>query len=51
MKQAKVKGERLILFCHWPLINVWQPEYAISLLWNHEEILAMLDPEGKFCFH
>eukprot|EP00026_Physarum_polycephalum_P012364 Phypoly_transcript_12663.p1 GENE.Phypoly_transcript_12663~~Phypoly_transcript_12663.p1 ORF type:complete len:334 (+),score=51.21 Phypoly_transcript_12663:68-1069(+) len=50
MKEAKKKKEKLILFCHWPLLNMWTPDFESSLLWNSEEILAMLDPEVVFMF-
>lgn len=47
MKRAKKRQEKLILFCHWPLINVWTPDFESSLLWNADEILKILDPEGN----
>eukprot|EP00026_Physarum_polycephalum_P010692 Phypoly_transcript_10866.p1 GENE.Phypoly_transcript_10866~~Phypoly_transcript_10866.p1 ORF type:complete len:257 (-),score=34.70 Phypoly_transcript_10866:372-1142(-) len=45
-EKAKQNKEKLILFCHWPLVNLWTPEFSSSLLWNAEDILQMLDPEG-----
>jgi len=47
---AKRDNEKLILFCHWPLINLWTPDFESSLLWNAEEVLQMLDPEVVFMF-
>lgn len=48
--RAKQNDERLILFCHWPLLNLWTPDFQSSLLWNAEEVLQMLDPEVVFMF-
>jgi len=47
---AKKNKEKLILFCHWPLLNLWTPEFESSLLWNAEEVLKLLDPEVVFMF-
>lgn len=47
---AKTKKEKLILFCHWPLINMWTPDFESSLLWNAKEILEILDPEVVYMF-
>lgn len=49
-EQAKENKEKLILFCHWPLLNLWTPDFEASLLWNAEEVLQMLDPEVVFMF-
>jgi len=49
-EKAKKDKEKLILFCHWPLLNLWTPDFASSLLWNAEDILRMLDPEVVFMF-
>ena len=46
MEKAKKDKEQLIILCHWPLINLWTPDFESSLLWNAEEVLQMLDPEG-----
>jgi len=48
--RAKQNGEKLILFCHWPLVNSWTSEFESSLLWNSEEVLSTLDPEVVFMF-
>jgi len=47
---AKQKKEKLILFCHWPLLNMWTSDFESSLLWNADEVLEMLDPEVVFLF-
>jgi hypothetical protein len=46
MERAKQRKEKLILFCHWPLLNMWTPDFESSLLWNAKEVLDMLDPGG-----
>lgn len=50
LANAKQNNEKLILFCHWPLINQWTPDFESSLLWNAEEVLKILDPEVVFMF-
>jgi len=50
MAHAKQNKEKLILFCHWPLLNMWTPAYESSLLWNADEVLPLLDPEVVFMF-
>jgi manganese-dependent ADP-ribose/CDP-alcohol diphosphatase len=50
MQRAKRDNEKLILFCHWPLINLWTPYFDSSLLWNASDVLQILDPEVVFMF-
>lgn len=50
VKNAKQNKEKLILFCHWPLLNLWTQDFESSLLWNAEDVLELLDPEVVFLF-
>jgi len=47
---AKTNNEKVIVFCHWPLLNPWGPEMEPSMMWNADEILPLLDPEVVFMF-
>jgi len=47
---AKAKRERIIIFCHWPLINSWGQEMESSMMWNANDIISLLDPEVVFMF-
>jgi manganese-dependent ADP-ribose/CDP-alcohol diphosphatase len=47
---AKLKKEKLIVFCHWPLLNCWGAEMEASLMWNADDLLPLLDPEAVFMF-
>jgi len=47
---AKQNKEKLILCSHWPLLNMWAPEFNSSLLWNADEVLSLLDPEVVYMF-
>lgn len=45
---AKIRKQRVVLFCHWPLVNIWGPEMESSMLWNASDILPILDPDVVF---
>eukprot|EP01110_Echinostelium_bisporum_P013639 TRINITY_DN95_c0_g1_i1.p1 TRINITY_DN95_c0_g1~~TRINITY_DN95_c0_g1_i1.p1 ORF type:complete len:302 (-),score=38.43 TRINITY_DN95_c0_g1_i1:142-1047(-) len=48
ISDAKVSGEKLILFCHWPILNLWDSKYDIDLLWNADDVIQMLDKDVVF---
>lgn len=50
VNNAKANGEKLIVFCHWPVVNLWGQEMEGSLLWNAQDIIPLLDPEVVFMY-
>ncbi len=45
LRQAAVRGERSIVFCHMPLLA--EASTPGLLLWNHEEIVQVLESAGS----
>jgi manganese-dependent ADP-ribose/CDP-alcohol diphosphatase len=50
VNNAKLNNEKLIVFCHWPLLNCWGAEMEASLMWNADDLLPLLDPDAVFMF-
>jgi len=50
LARAKQDKEKLILFCHWPLVDSWNNNFESSLLWNAQDVLPLLDPEVVVMF-
>ncbi len=43
LEQARGRGERTVVFCHFPVLEA--ATTAAHLLWDHDEVLAILDRE------